>query len=132
MLGFTLLFRLKMRAVPVDGSLTPLPSLDQAHQPSQALWPLSGQVYNLTLPDHDEQVLLDEWCRSEHVALPFTDLPAPDGSLLALNEEELRALSDHIISGHVTKSNLCKSFLEAEGLEGHIDPFVMWTKPPTF
>ena len=81
----------------------------------QALWLLSDQVYNLTLPDHDEQVLLDEWCRSEHLALPFTDLPESDGSLLALSEEELSELSDHIISGHVTKSNLRKSCLEAEG-----------------
>ena len=48
-------------ALLLDGSFTPLPSLaalGQAHQPSQALWPLSGQVCNLTLPDHDEQVLL--------------------------------------------------------------------------
>ena len=73
----------KETALPLEGSSTPLPSmaaLSQAHQPSQALWPLSGQVYKLTLPDHDEQVLLDEWCRSEHVALPFTDLSASDGS----------------------------------------------------
>ena len=69
----------------------------------------------MTLPDPAEQVLLDEWCRSEHVALPFTDLPASDGSLLARNGEELRELSDHILSGHVTKSNLCRSCLEAEG-----------------
>ena len=105
-------------ALPLDGSFTPLPSLaalGPAHQPSEALWPSSGQVYNLTLPDHAEQVLLDEWCRSEHVAFPFTDLPASDGSLLALNEEELKELSDHIISGHVTEGNLCKSCLEAEG-----------------
>ena len=105
-------------ALPLDGSFTPLPSLaalGQAHQPSQALWPLSGQVYNLTLPDHDEQVLLDEWCRSDHVALPSSDLPSSDGSLLALSEEELKELSDHILSGHVTKSNLCNSCLEAEG-----------------
>ena len=123
MLDFTLLFSAqdaesKETAVPRDGSFTHLPSLaalGQAHQPFQALWPLSGQVYNLTLPDHDEQALLDEWCRSEHVALPFIDLPASDGSLLVLNEEELKELSDHIISGHVTKSNLCKSCSEAEG-----------------
>ena len=69
----------------------------------------------MTLPDHGEQVLLDEWCRSEHVALPSSDLPSSDGSLLALNEEELKELSDHILSGHVTKSNLCKSCSEAEG-----------------
>ena len=105
-------------ALPLEGSFTPLPSLaalGQAHQPSQALWPLSGQVYNLTLPDPDEQTALDEWCRSDHVALPSTDLPASDGSMLALNEEELKELSDHVLSGHVTKSNLCKSCLEAEG-----------------
>ena len=89
-------------------------ALGQAHQPSQALWPLYGQVYNLTLPDPDEQALLDEWCRSEHVALPSSALPASDGPLMALTEEELKELSDHIISGHVTKSNLCKSCLEAE------------------
>ena len=87
-------------------------ALGQAHQPTQALWPLSGQVYNLTLPDPDEQAMLDEWCRSEHVALPSTDLPASDGSMLALNEEELKELSDHVLSGHVTKSNSCKSCLE--------------------
>ena len=105
-------------ALPLEGPFTPLPSLaalGQAHQPSQALWPLSGQVYNLTLPDPDEQAALDEWCRSDHVALPSTDLPSSDGSMLALNEEELKELSDHILSGHVTKSNLCKSCLEAEG-----------------
>ena len=105
-------------ALPLDGSFTPLPSLaalGQAHQPLQALWPLSGQVYNLTLPDPDEQALLDEWCRYEHLTLPSTDLLASDGSMLALNEEELKELSDHILSGHVTKSNRCKSCLEAEG-----------------
>ena len=69
----------------------------------------------MTLPDRDEQVLLDEWCRSDHVALPSSNLPSSDGSLLALNEEELKELSDHNLSGHVTKSNLCKSCLEAEG-----------------
>ena len=80
-------------ALPLEGSFTPLPSLaalGQAHQPLQALWPLSGQVYNFTLPGPEEQALLDEWCRSEHVALPSTDLPASDGSMLALNEEELK------------------------------------------
>ena len=48
---------------------------------------------------------------SEHVALPFTDLPASDGFLLALSDEDLKELSDHIISGRVTKRNLCKSCL---------------------
>ena len=57
------------------------------------------------------QVFLDEWCRSEHVALPFIDLLASDGSLLALNEEELKELSDHIISCHVTKSNPLQELL---------------------
>ena len=51
-------------------------------------WPLSGQVYNLALPDHDEQFF---WMNGAD-----------------------RELSDRIISGHVTKSNLCKSCLEAE------------------
>ena len=35
--------------------------------------------------------------------------------MLALNEEELKELSEHVLSGHVTKSNLCKTCLEAEG-----------------
>ena len=47
-----------------------------------------------------------------HCPLPTNLRPM---ALQALNEEELRELSEHIISGHTTKSNLCKGCLEAEG-----------------
>ena len=87
----------------------------QAHQPTEALWPLSAQVHNLTLPNHSEQLLIDQWCRSEHVALPFTDLPPSNVSMMSINEEAWCELSERILSGHRPRSNLRRGCLEAEG-----------------
>ena len=46
---------------------------------------------------------------------PPKDLPTSNGSILPLSEPELQELAEHVHSGHVKKSNLCKGCLEAEG-----------------
>ena len=49
------------------------------------------------------------------MALPSAALPASDGSMMPLTEPEIVELTDHVNSGHVTKSNLCRGCLQSEG-----------------
>ena len=51
------------------------------------------------------------------MSLPWSDfdLPVSNGSILPLSEPELQELAEHVHSGHVKKSNLCRGCLEAEG-----------------
>ena len=65
----------------------------------------------LTLPSDDDLADLDNWCKSELVALPSAPLPTSDGSMMPLNQDELIELTDHVNSGHLTKSNLCRGAL---------------------
>ena len=58
---------------------------------------------------------LQEWCLLPEVALPFAHLNASDGSILPLDHDEMEELKQHIQSGHLTKSHLCKGCLTAEG-----------------
>ena len=75
--------------------------------------PAEAMAFNLPQP-HDERTL-QEWCSSELVSLPSTSLPVSDGSILPLSQREQEELSDHIRSGHSSKSNLCRGCLQAEG-----------------
>ena len=54
-------------------------------------------------------------CMSELVALPRAPLPTSDGSMMPLTQDELQELNDHVNSGHLTKSNLCRGCLQSEG-----------------
>ena len=67
------------------------------------------------LPQPDDERTLQEWCSSELVSLPSTAPPASDGTVLPLNQREREELSDHLRSGHSSKSNLCRGCLQAEG-----------------
>ena len=70
---------------------------------------------SLTAPEPDEQLQIDSWCQSDLVALPGAALPASDGSMMPLTKNEIIELTDHVNSGHVTKSNLCSGCLQSEG-----------------
>ena len=43
------------------------------------------------------------------------NLPASDGVLLPLSPTEQQELNDHLQTGHLNKTNLCRGCLEAEG-----------------
>ena len=58
---------------------------------------------------------LQEWCLLPEVALPFVHLDASDGIISPLDHDEMVELKQHIQSGHLTKSHLCKGCLTAEG-----------------
>ena len=58
---------------------------------------------------------LQEWCLLPEVALPFAHLDASDGSISPLDRDSMEELKQHIQSGHLTKSHLCKGCLTAEG-----------------
>ena len=48
---------------------------------------------------------------SDLVSLPRKDLPCSDGSTYPLSSDEMKELEEHIRSGHVTKSNICRGCL---------------------
>ena len=106
-------------ALPV--AAVPLPSLSSlaVHSQASGLLPDSrsdlAQAMTLSMPTAEEQQEIEDWCRDETVSLPFSDLPCSDGSILPLSPVELEELSEHVHSGHATKSNLCRGCLEAEG-----------------
>ena len=76
------------------------------------------QVVWIHPPQPDEERTLQEWWSSELVSLPSTALPASDGTVLLLNQREREELSDHLRSGHSSKSNLCRRCLQADGFIG--------------
>ena len=82
---------------------------DLAHRP------LTPQAMILDIPNDDDQRDLDDWCATDTVSLPTAPLPASDGSIQALTDNEQRELNDDLRSGHVSKSNLCPGCLESEG-----------------
>ena len=49
------------------------------------------------------------------VSLPHRDLPCSDGSIDPPTPNEMSDLEEHMRSGHIAKSNLCRGCLEAEG-----------------
>ena len=105
-------------ALPIAGSSTPLPflaALTQTDEPLLSPWALPTEVMSLIAPDPDQQLQVDSWCQSDLVALPSAALPASDGSMMPLTENEIVELTDHVSSGHVTTSNLCRGCLQSEG-----------------
>ena len=76
---------------------------------------MTPQAMTLDIPNDDDQRDLDDWCSTDNVSLPTAPLPASDGSVQALIDNEQQELSEHLRSGHVTKSNLCPGCLESEG-----------------
>ena len=94
----------------------PLPSsaLNQADEPTQSPWALPTETVSLTVPEAEEQLELDNWCQPELAASPSDALPASDGSMMPLSEDEVIELTDHVNSGRLTKSNLCRGCLQSE------------------
>ena len=89
--------------LPVAGPCTPLSSLavlNKADEPPQSPWALPVETVTLTLPNDDDLADLDNWCKSELVALQSASLPTSDGSMMPLNQDELNELTDHVNSGH--------------------------------
>ena len=62
--------------------------------------PMPAEAMTFSEPQPEEQELLQEWCKTDLVSLPFASLPASDGSIAPLSEKELEELSEHIRSGH--------------------------------
>ena len=77
--------------------------------------PSTAQAMTLTMPSAEEQLELEKWCKDELVSLPWSGLPASDGSIAPLSQPELQELAEHVDSGHVQKSNSCRGCLEADG-----------------
>ena len=77
--------------------------------------PLPPAAMTFDQPQFEEEKALQEWCDSDLVSLPFEPLPSSDGTIQPLDDSELQELSDHLRSGHSTKSNLCRGCLEADG-----------------
>ena len=73
------------------------------------------ELEKLTAPSPEEEAVLQEWCAQEEVSLPFIHLDSSDGEVAPLSASQLEELRAHISSGHLTKSNLCKGCLIAEG-----------------
>ena len=68
----------------------------------------------LTLPNDDDHL---SWITGVNlVALPSAPSSTYfDGSMMPLNEDEVAELTDHVSSGHLTKSSLCRGCLQSEG-----------------
>ena len=77
--------------------------------------PPADQQQRFTNSPPEEEAILQEWCSQDHVSLPTATLNVSDGSIKPLSPQEEKELRDHITSGHVKKSNLCKGCLLSEG-----------------
>ena len=77
--------------------------------------PTPSEAYSFTEPQQEEMDEIHGWCTSDLVALPSAPLPSSDGMISPLDPHELEELSDHLRSGHATKSNLCRGCLQSEG-----------------
>ena len=77
--------------------------------------PDPDNIVQLTTPTQEEEKEIQEWCVSEHVALPFNPLETSDGTVKPLTEKEEKELRDHVNAGHLTKCHLCKGCLLSEG-----------------
>ena len=73
------------------------------------------ETMTMTTPD-DELERIEEWCKEDLVSLPFASLPASDGMIDPFTDSELQELQQHLPSGHLKKTNLCRGCLESEGL----------------
>ena len=63
----------------------------------------------------DELEKIEEWCKEDLVSLPFASLPASDGMIDPFTDTELQEAQQHLHSGHLKKTNLCRGCLEPEG-----------------
>ena len=77
--------------------------------------PTPSEAHSFTEPQQEERNIIHGWCTSDLVALPSAPLPSSDGMISPLDSHELEELSDHLRSGHATKSNLCRGCLQSEG-----------------
>ena len=77
--------------------------------------PTPSEAYSFTEPQQEEMDEIHGWCISDLVSLPSAPLPSSDGMISPLDPHELEELSDHLRSGHATKSNLCRGCLQSEG-----------------
>ena len=75
-----------------------------------------AQVMTLSAPTDEEQLEIEEWCKDETLSLPFSDLLCSGGSILPPHLLNLMNSLNMFNLGMppVTKSNLCRSGLEAE------------------
>ena len=96
----------------------PKPEALEGEVEEEDIWmdsPPSDQQQRFTNSPPEEEAILQEWCSQEHVSLPTDTLNVSDGSIKPLSPQEEKELREHINSGHVKKSNLCKGCLLSEG-----------------
>ena len=96
----------------------PEPEALEGEAEEEEIWmdsPPADQQQKLTNSPPEEEATLQEWCSQDHVSLPTDTLNVSDGSIKPLSPQEEKELREHINSGHVKKSNLCKGCLLSEG-----------------
>ena len=76
---------------------------------------LEEQQEKLQPPSLEKEAILQEWYSTEEVGLPFICVDSSNGDVKPLTDHVLEELRSHIFSGHLTKSNLCKGCLIADG-----------------
>ena len=76
--------------------------------------PPADQQQRFTNSPFEVEAILQEWCSQEHVSLPTDALNVSDGSIKPLSPQDEKELREHINSGHVKKSCLCKGCLLSE------------------
>ena len=96
----------------------PEPEVLDGEAEDEDIWmdaPPADQQQRFTNSPPEEEAILQEWCSQDHVSLPTDTLNVSDGSIKPLSPQEEKELREHITSGHVKKSNLCKGCLLSEG-----------------
>ena len=96
----------------------PEPEALEGEAEEEDIWmdsPPADQHQKFTNSPPEEEAILQEWRSQEHVSLPTDTLNVSDGSIKPPSPQEEKKLRDHINSGHVKKSNLCKGCLLSEG-----------------
>ena len=95
------------------GSMEARPA--QAESKDEDLQATEAEPQELTIPSPQEEAILQEWCALQEVSLPYVSLDSSDGQVTPLSSEEMEELKAHILSGHLTKSHLCRGCLISEG-----------------
>ena len=98
---------------------------DLAHRP------MNPQAMTLDIPNDDGQRDLDDWCSTENVSLPTAPLPASDGSIQLLTDNEQQELNEHLRSGHVTQATFAPAVLSQRVQDEFTGPFETSTKQLT-
>ena len=78
--------------------------------------PDPDNIVQLTTPTQEEEKEIQEWCVSEHVALPLNPLETSDGTVKPLTEKEEKELRDHVNAGHLTSAIYVKGVFCQRGL----------------